>query len=140
MEHEYLIFQKWGEDLVVAGLKDNAPNDIVIPDGVKRIALCAFAGCEELTSIVISDSVTEIADAAFVECTSLTSIVIPDSVKIIDEWAFEGCTSLTSIKIPNSVVKIGYGAFEGCTSLTSYCSMERRQFLLSSLKDNVMAK
>lgn len=42
MEHEYLIIKEQDEDLVVTGLKDNAPSDIVMQDGVAKIGDYAF--------------------------------------------------------------------------------------------------
>lgn len=42
MEHDYLIIEEQDKDLVVTGFKDNAPNDIVIPEGVTKIGEYAF--------------------------------------------------------------------------------------------------
>ena len=93
--------------------------DVVIPDGVSIIGVCAFSECIGLTSISIPNSVTSIGAGAFVGCTGLTSIAIPDGVAIIGDSAFRNCTNLTSITIPNSVTRIGNSAFSGCASLTS---------------------
>ena len=112
MEHEYLIIEEQGKDIVVTGLKDNAPSDIVIPEGVTGIGDVGddllfifgrgvFEGCKVLTSITIPDSVTEIGESAFADCTGLTSITIPDGMMEIGESAFRGCTGLKSIVIPN---------------------------------------
>jgi len=48
--------------------------DLVIPDGVTSIGMCAFYNYTALTSVTIPDSVTSIGDYAFSDCTSLTSI------------------------------------------------------------------
>ena len=69
-----------------------------IRNGTKTIALRAFSGHSNLTSVTIPDSVTSIGEYAFYDCSNLTSIEIPDSVTSISAWAFKDCTSLTSIK------------------------------------------
>ena len=96
-----------------AGLK----GEYSIREGVKVIGICAFKGCDSLTSINIPDSVTNIGDCALMGCKSLTNINIPNSVTNIGDSAFKGCWSLTSINIPNGVTNIGNGAFEYCWSL-----------------------
>ena len=86
---------------------------------VLKVGVCAFEGCDLLTSINIPEGVTSIEDAAFCNCDSLTPIDIPSSVTSIGEQAFDGCSSLTSIDIPSSVTSIGDGAFESCYNLTT---------------------
>ena len=63
-------------------------NEVIIPDGVKRIGKEAFYDCENLTSITIPNGVTSISDKAFQLCTGLASITIPDSVTSIGDEAF----------------------------------------------------
>ena len=91
---------------------------LIIGD-VTSIGNCAFANCDNLTSIIIPNGVTSIGDYAFKDCSNLTSITIPRSVTSIGSSAFYGCSSLTSITIPNSVTSIGSSAFYKCSSLTS---------------------
>lgn len=69
-----------------------------VPDGVKKIAQCAFKGAINLINISIPDSVTEIETGAFSGCSALTSIKIPTSVdKAIG--LFDNCSSLKEITI-----------------------------------------
>lgn len=91
----------------------------VIPNSVKSIGDCAFAGCTDLTSIRIPNSVTSIGVMAFADCSNLKSVTIPNSVTSIEAIAFSGCSSMKSINIPNSVTSIGNSAFQDCSSLTS---------------------
>lgn len=93
--------------------------DVIIPDGVVKIADFAFANNESLTSIHLPDSVTKIGNYAFNKCTSLVSINIPKGVTKIGDYVFDFCTSLTSINIPKGVTEIGYATFRTCTNLTN---------------------
>ena len=97
-------------------------NNIVIGEGIKKIANSAFDGCTSLTSVNLSyvEGLTEIGEYAFSSCTSLVSITLPDSIKVIDRYAFFHCTSLTSISLPDGVEVIGEYAFGSCTKLTSF--------------------
>ena len=56
--------------------KESGLSELIIPDGVKRIAFRAFSGCRELTAVVIPSSIEKIASNAFECCSSLT-IVAP---------------------------------------------------------------
>ena len=77
-----------------------------IPDGVTRIATCAFASCWNLTEIVFPDTLETIGEGAFFDCRSLGEVVLPDGVITIMREAFAWCSSLTSITIPRSVTYI----------------------------------
>ena len=92
--------------------------NLVIPEGVTVIPICAFS-CSSLESVTIPNSVTSINDYAFHECSNLTSIIIPDSVTSVGYSAFKGCVSLTSATIGNGVTSIDDYAFKDCTSLAS---------------------
>lgn len=92
---------------------------VVIPDGVRRIGVCAFNDCENLTSVIIPETVTEIQDYAFSDCKNLSSIEIPDSVEIIGKGAFRWCETLISVVIPEGVTEIREDTFSGCKNLSS---------------------
>ena len=122
-------------------LNNELITDLVIPEDISELKLCAFEGaniksvtfhdnittigafafniCTNLETVNIPASVTTIENNAFSGCTNLTNITIPESVTSIGNCAFEGCSGLTSIEIPNSVTSIGNCAFEGCSGLTS---------------------
>ena len=91
--------------------------DIIIPNGVTRIGLRAFAGCNKIKSILIPDSVTSIGNYAFSNCSSLTDINLPYGLKIIGQNAFEHCSRLKSVNIPDSVTSIEEFAFNFCWDL-----------------------
>ena len=141
------IYSKNDEQITIEGIKDETVNEVIIPNGVTTIRVCAFYGCTSLTSVTIPDSVTTIGEYAFSDCTSLkyneyhnayylgndnnpyvvlvkakskniTSCEINENCKFIHSKAFFKCTSLTNITIPNSVITIGEHAFSKCSSLT----------------------
>lgn len=82
-----------------------------IPEGVTRVAECAFDGCADLTEVIIPGSVREIDECAFFRCSGLTEVIIPENVWKIDDSAFEGCTNLTHVALSQRVTHIGSGAF-----------------------------
>lgn len=86
-----------------------AEGDITIPDNVKIINDCAFAGNDKVKSIKMSDSVIQINTNAF-EGAELNRITLSNNLKIIGYKCFS-CSSLTEINIPDSVTEIQDGAF-----------------------------
>ncbi len=97
----------------------NNITNIIIPQNVTTIEDSAFEGCSNLISITIPEGVTTIGWNAFGGCKSLTSITIPKGVTSLQEYVFYGCTGLTNITIPEGMTEIGNGIFSGCTGLTS---------------------
>ncbi len=93
--------------------------EVVIPNGVTKIAARAFYGCKGITKITLPESVTEIGEYAFYGCSALTEINLPDGVTKIGNSAFRGCNQITSVVIPSDVTEIANSAFRGCSSLTS---------------------
>ncbi|MBQ0108992.1 MAG: leucine-rich repeat domain-containing protein [Clostridiales bacterium] len=82
----------------------------LIEDGV-LLEYNGFGG-----NLIIPDGVTKIADNVFAENKTVTGIVFPATLEEIGDSAFQG-TLLTSIDIPASVKAIGYNAFQNCTNL-----------------------
>ncbi len=137
---------KWAETplLVVNNIlidSYDATGNVVIPDGIEKIAAGAFYGDEELESVVIPDSVTEIGDSAFCE-SGLQEITIPESVTTIGGEAFwdtpwlsarseedplvvvngilvDGDTASGAVLIPETVTTISDAAFYGNDQITS---------------------
>jgi hypothetical protein len=97
-----------------AGKKDDS---YTIPSGVTAIEYCAFAFCENLTSITIPTGVTSIENEAFYGCENLEVITIPASVSTIGNGAFAFCENLRAITIPAGVTSIGDSAFYDCKNL-----------------------
>ena len=84
--------------------------EIVIPDGVTRIAPGVFYGRRELTGVTFPASLTSIGAQAFCCCHGLKQVTIPESVTSIERGAFGCCRNLEKVKVPAHAI-IGEGAF-----------------------------
>ncbi|MBQ6828803.1 MAG: leucine-rich repeat domain-containing protein, partial [Thermoguttaceae bacterium] len=91
----------------------------VVPNGVEKIAPCAFLGCKALAAIEFPDSLQTVGDRAFDGCQALAKIAIPRNVKTLGEKAFNGCKSLASLTFaPDSTLEtVGKNAFANCKLL-----------------------
>ena len=121
-------------------VKCNAPESVVIAEGVEEIQQAAFSHCcrlreiqlpsslkrigmeafsyTGLCGIKIPEGITEIERAAFKLCTDLKTVELPHSLKRIGEDAFQ-YSGITEITIPNGIEEIGAGAFSDCDALRS---------------------
>ena len=106
--------------------------EVVLPEGLRRIGVTAFKGCRKLKKINIPASVECIDAYAFKNCTSLTevdlgqctrleelsvgvfegaenlrSVVLPEGMKRLCSRAFYKCNELDTVKLPSTVVKVG---------------------------------
>lgn len=69
--------------------------DVIIPDGVIRIADSAFNGNENITSLTVPDSVQRIETGAFAHCPQLTRVSLPDGIQTIGGvYGFAGDTDV----------------------------------------------
>ena len=66
----------------------------IVMSGTKRIANCAFKGCN-ISSLILPDKLEEIGTNAFYMAQNLKRIVIPKSIKLIEP---QSRNSLTEIK------------------------------------------
>ena len=90
---------------------------VVIGPGVSRIGSCAFANCEDLTTVEFQHTfLFEIGWGAFLNCHNLFNISIPVNVKRIGTIAFANCSSLRSVSIPN-LARVEDQAFLSCSNL-----------------------
>ena len=90
-------------------------NDVVIPDGIKKIDERAFYMQQDIYSVYIPDSVTEIGELSFYSCDKLEKITGGENLINIGEWAFMGCHELKSFDFSRKIASIGEWAF--------YCSI-----------------
>lgn len=104
------------EKLPWYGWKDYI-TEIIIEEGITKIASYAFKDCTKVTDVSIAESVTSIGIFAFSGCTALDSVTIPDGVTEIKTGVFDGCTSLESVVFHENLIAIGRQAFQECDSL-----------------------
>ena len=95
-----------------------AGGDVVIPDTVTEIYVCAFVGRNDITSITFPPSLWKIGERAFQYCRGLKALDFPPSLRVIGREAFADCTGLTSVYVPMAVTELDFYAFHDCTALT----------------------
>lgn len=94
-------------------------DEYIVQDGVKNVAIVAFAGAVSLRSITLPQSVTMVGDRAFESCRNLVEVHIQAAITQMRSYTFSRCVNLLSVKLPSSLRIIGDGAFSGCSSLIS---------------------
>ena len=126
------LYDKNGETLLQYACGKSAM-DVVILDGVTKIADGAFYNCDYIANICIPSTVTEIGEATFGDCNGLENVYITDllawlqikfSSKASNPLSIAGnlyvnAELLTEIVIPETVTSIGDYAFTNAKHLTS---------------------
>ena len=92
-------------------LNDELVTDLVIPEGITTLRLCAFVGCTCITTVSFPNTLTTISERAFYGCTGLTELTFPDSLYDIGIGAFYNCTNVKRITVPDSVKVFGTSSF-----------------------------
>ncbi|MCR5794616.1 MAG: leucine-rich repeat domain-containing protein [Solobacterium sp.] len=92
--------------------------DLVIPEGVTKIADNVFEGHTEIVSVVFPEGLQEIGKESFMGCTSLQDVSLPDSVTAADSRAFYQCGAVQSVRLSKGLKKIGDQCFMG-TAISS---------------------
>ena len=70
-------------DVLKRYVDDGKTEDIIIPDGIKKIYHRAFENCEVIKSVVIPEGVEDIGTDVFAGCTKLEKITFPSTIKNI---------------------------------------------------------
>lgn len=92
-------------------------HEIILPDGIVKIAYCAFWNNHSVTSVRMPDSVTTIGERAFYECYNLKHIHFSKEIKKIGVYAFSGCKNIEQLIIPEKLTEIEDNVFWNCKSL-----------------------
>lgn len=93
--------------------------EVIIPEGAKRIVPGMFFKCTALTTVTMPDTIEEIGDFAFADCERLKNISFNGNrcLRRIGISAFENCASLHEIDFPASLETLDAAAFAGCVNL-----------------------
>ena len=96
------------------------PERCVVPNGVERIAYCAFEFSPRLAEIVLPESVRSVGAYAFYECSGLTAIRFPAELCELGYSAFYRCEALRQVEFApdaNGLQTLPGKAFARCAAL-----------------------
>ena len=110
------ISDEMPERTKIAYIGDNTIEEIIIPEGVKKIGPYAFAGLTKLKKVTLPSTIERIDQGAFLGCTSLETVVGLQNVKFLNQRAFEGCALTGSVNLDAAIAIADY-AFAGCSKL-----------------------
>lgn len=116
--------------------------DVIIPEGVTRIAYRAFYN-KGLTSVILPESLEEIGGEAFAE-NNIKIIVIPNNVKRVDSGAFSMKTPITEMEIGvnteirNHQMTIRY--LNGIRNLTINCENITDDFIIEKFLNEYISE
>ncbi len=126
----------WENDVLYIGkhlirASSDLSGEYSIKQGTKTIAMSAFYGCKNLTSITIPNSITSIKTSylssnIFSDCNSLISITLPDTLTYIGSGAFND-TAYYKDKSnwENGVLYIGKYLIEASSDLSGEYSIKQ---------------
>ena len=111
VQQEEIIFFFSDNGKTITGISSEVYGDIIIPDGVEKIAEKAFEENTNITSVVFPDSLREIGDHAFWGCKNLSSIKLNEGIFSIGLEAFIE-TNLQEVEIPETLEELGLTPFD----------------------------
>ncbi|KAL7526825.1 hypothetical protein ACHAXR_001669 [Thalassiosira sp. AJA248-18] len=91
--------------------------EVELNEGLLKIGIRAFSGCESLDSIRFPSTITEVGEEAFSSCDRLKEVELNEGLLKIGEGAFYSCPSLHSIRFSSTITEVGEEAFYRCTEL-----------------------
>lgn len=93
----------------------------IIPEGVERIASCAFYKNNILTEVKLPSTLKEIGDMSFFKCENISLVTLPDGLIKIGSDSFSYCHGMKhALYIPDSVKEIGNYTFYSCANLKEF--------------------
>ena len=93
--------------------------DVVLPEGITRIADNAFRSNQTVTSVVMQSGITEMGMCVFWDCHYIKRIVFSDTIKVIPTSTCYLNWALEEVILPRDVEEIQSTAFINCYALTS---------------------
>lgn len=88
--------------------------------GVRNGVLLRYWGNDE--EVIIPEGVTRVAALAFCGNANARRVVVPDGVRVIEEFAFAGCNVLEEVSLPASLASLG-------ESQPGFVGLEERTFV-----------
>lgn len=97
--------------------RNEAIEEVTLPEGLTVIRENTFWGCINLKTVEIPGSVTEIGAFAFNCCQAMETLTFPKSLVTLGEGAFQGCLALREVTVPSAIGIIPARAFDACIRL-----------------------
>lgn len=97
--------------------RNEAIEEVTLPEGLTVIKENTFWGCINLKTVEIPGSVTEIGAFAFNCCQAMETLTFPKSLVTLGEGAFQGCLALREVTVPSAIGIIPARAFDACIRL-----------------------
>lgn len=97
--------------------RNEAIEEVTLPEGLTVIRENTFWGCINLKNVEIPGSVTEIGAFAFNCCQAMETLTFPKSLVTLGEGAFQGCLALREVTVPSAIGIIPARAFDACIRL-----------------------
>jgi hypothetical protein len=92
--------------------------NVIIAEGITKIAYGAFAGCTKLSELNLPSTLLSIEGNAFSSCQGLKKLVLPESMTSLGNYAFGYCNNLQEVIMGSNMSYIEI-AFSNCENLTS---------------------
>ncbi len=97
--------------------RNEAIEEVALPEGLTVIKENTFWGCINLKTVEIPNSVTEIGAFAFDCCQAMEALTFPKNLVTLGEGAFQGCLALREVTVPSAIGIIPARAFDACIRL-----------------------
>ena len=108
-----------GVDVTLLGYSGSEHN-IVIPNGVTKIAPNAFENNDNITRVNIPNSVTTVGTYAFSDCENLCQVIVGSGVNTLPSSAFSRCYGLVEVINKSSVDNVFFTNTETSYVYTRY--------------------
>lgn len=111
------------DDCIVTDVSDGAFYEktvvtVTLPDGIKKIGVSTFEGCENLKQVTIPDPVESIEQSAFMLCENLDTLILPKNLTYIGSQAFSYGSE--SYRFTGNAPVIDSSAFSNTTATVGY--------------------
>lgn len=113
---------------VVGTLNKIAKDELIIPEGVKKINRNSFWNCKGIKKIVFPSSLEDIGYNPFVGCSNIHFESLSKAYKVVDDVlytadmkkivCYPSWKAIGNVYIPDSVITLERGAFSGCDKMT----------------------